>query len=713
MNQMNSSDKPIQSQSQDRFKRRSFATRIAETIIKNKDNESLVVGLYGIWGEGKTSVLNMIEEKLVSIEEIIVVKFNPWRFRNEDELIIYYFKTISKALDKELNSRKERVGGWLKKFGSLGSVIKMDLSKVGESLSHIDVEDLKDRVNDFLLRSEKRLVVFIDDVDRLDKQELYGIFKLVKLTGDFQKTNFVLAFDDEMVASSIGERYAEGNKFSGYNFLEKIVQVPLRIPKAITSDLQEYLFELLNDAFKNNEIELKENEAVEIGGQISQNLMIQITTPRLAVRFANSLSFLVPLLKGEVNMGDLILLEGVRLFYPKHFQLIRRHPEYFISSSEGQIDYVPKEKRKEELNQSIQELGRDLDRIEQRSVLGLLKYLFPLVREVLDNYIVVKSSEKLALEKRVASSKYFNRYFIYTIPAKDVSDVEFDDYLVGFEEKDIESLCEDTQEILKVIPPSDFLGKVMLQQSKFSWNQRKSIIEVLCLLNGHFDRDKGIPFMFIFNLKSNLIWSLVKLLENQAGYSEFYLFVMRLTSTIEFDFVFDFVANLDMGSVEAGNRVAEKDIKSLKEILLERAVVESSSKGGNLFVDYPSHIFRLLEIWYAESPIALSDYIQNCIDNNEDFEEVIIESLTTTIYSSSFDKPFRTDFGKDAFALLRKIYDIEKINFHFSSIKYSPIRERKLVFLENKPGFTVENAIRQFFHWYELFSSSVEGEVML
>ncbi|MCV5926181.1 KAP family NTPase, partial [Escherichia coli] len=79
-----SSDSPIHDQDQDRFSRWNFSQRVAQVISKRSDPSSIVIGLYGIWGDGKTSVLNFIEKSLESDENVICIKFNPWRFGTED-----------------------------------------------------------------------------------------------------------------------------------------------------------------------------------------------------------------------------------------------------------------------------------------------------------------------------------------------------------------------------------------------------------------------------------------------------------------------------------------------------------------------------------------------------------------------------------------------------------------------------------------------------
>ncbi len=86
----------------------------------------------------------------------------------------------------------------------------------------------------------------MDDIDRLDKQEVQAIFKLVKLSADFPFVSYVLAFDEEMVAAALAEKY--GNLEAGKKFLEKIIQVPLHLPPVRSEILRDLCFEGINAA---------------------------------------------------------------------------------------------------------------------------------------------------------------------------------------------------------------------------------------------------------------------------------------------------------------------------------------------------------------------------------------------------------------------------------------------------------------------------------
>ena len=112
-------DRPILTEEEDRFGRAPFARRIAETISHIQDPSSIVIGIYGAWGEGKTSVLNLMAECLKDNLSVIVIRFNPWHFESTEKLLGGFFDTLGSALGKSLPTLAEKVGGILKKYGGV------------------------------------------------------------------------------------------------------------------------------------------------------------------------------------------------------------------------------------------------------------------------------------------------------------------------------------------------------------------------------------------------------------------------------------------------------------------------------------------------------------------------------------------------------------------------------------------------------------------
>jgi predicted KAP-like P-loop ATPase len=110
-------DAPITDPDADRFRRQPFGARSADTIAARLDPTSLVVGLYGRWGEGKTTVLNFIQQRAETHESVICVRFNPWLYQGETQLLFSFFETLASAIDRTLTTRKRRWEGGSERSG--------------------------------------------------------------------------------------------------------------------------------------------------------------------------------------------------------------------------------------------------------------------------------------------------------------------------------------------------------------------------------------------------------------------------------------------------------------------------------------------------------------------------------------------------------------------------------------------------------------------
>lgn len=427
------SDQPIQSRADDRFNRWPFAKRIADTIVRRPDSTSLVVGLYGPWGDGKTSVLGLMEEALAEHPDTVVVRFNPWRYGSEQQLLRGFFDSLADALGRSLSNRKEDIGQILKKYGSILSIASVSVGSVvqispgeaaaafGEALSSVELDELRVRLERILKESNKRLVILLDDIDRLDRAEVHATFKLVKISASFDYTSYVLAFDDEMVAAALGERYGGGGMAAGRSFLEKIVQVPLHLPPAETIELRAVAFDGVNAALELSGWDLSREQGEAFVQCFVDALEPQMRTPRQAKRYVNALAFSLPLLKGEVYPVDLMIIEAIRVFYPKLYAVIRDNPNLFLKGArDGDHERIEMQRRRtrELVDQALENAGvADKERVWDR----LIEILFPRTRNM--GY---GSEWNLiwAKEQRICAEEYFSRYFSYSVPPGDVGDVE-------------------------------------------------------------------------------------------------------------------------------------------------------------------------------------------------------------------------------------------------------------------------------------------------
>ena len=429
-------DRPISKADQDRFDRKHFAQRIAQVISARSDKTGLVVGIHGPWGEGKTSVLNMIAEELSTDDQTILISFNPWRFQEEPVLLRAFFFDIAKTIDSSLITRSETLGSIANDYADLLSVIpgyggaaKGLLRGWAAKRTNIDVDALKERFVNALSESKKRLVVVMDDIDRLDKSEVQTVFRLVKLLADFPNMTYILAFDDERVAEALGDRYGPGG---GRNFLEKIIQVPLSLPPTTARARRDLALEGLQTALASSDIKLSEESKQRFADIFDKAFLNRITTPRLAKRFGNGLTFALPMVIGEVDLVDLIFLEAIRTFYPELYRAIRDNDAVFLGTVFDGLGRLNETEAKAQVENVINAALRNYSEADQKSARMVIQDLFPRTGAsgiYGPGGYSAEYTESLAKDKRVAARDYFWRYYNYGVTAADIRDQDVQRFL--------------------------------------------------------------------------------------------------------------------------------------------------------------------------------------------------------------------------------------------------------------------------------------------
>lgn len=441
-------DKPLEDENDDRLDRRHFAAAVARLIEGRSDRTSVVLAIYAPWGDGKTTVLNWIRHRLDGPKsDVIVVRFNPWLIRDELALLPAFFATISEALGKRLGGRKEQIAGVLQRYGKVVSGLTIGvpgvsfdpgatIAKLGEAMDGKTIDEMREEFETILRDEGKRLLVVIDDVDRLDDDETHAVFKLVKLAADFEGITYLMAFDDERVAAALAKRYSNGKRrgatgasdTGGFEFLEKIVQAPLRLPKARKRAIDEIVLEGLQQAITDASIEMSEQDAAEFRTRFAQGLSPAINSVRSANRYVSTASFALSLLRGEANATDILTVEGLNACYPSVYAAIREHPSWFLLPYEFHLSSQDQEVKQRRLDR-LETIVSTVDPEERDAVRTLLRRLFPQTESVWSNVIHADGSEEWAEQQRVCSAEYFDRYFCYGVAASEIGDEELDTIL--------------------------------------------------------------------------------------------------------------------------------------------------------------------------------------------------------------------------------------------------------------------------------------------
>lgn len=420
MNNTLSADRPQTDPAQDLFGYAPFAGTLTKALCNYGSSDPLVLGLYGAWGSGKSTILKFICHNLEAMpkkERPIVIEFNPWWFSGQEHLARAFLGQLQavlpdkneafKELGEMLGNFSEGIGGLLDLAGITGGMGEKAgaLIKTFTERPPKDVPALKKKICDILQLSEKRIVIMIDDIDRLDAEEMRQLFTVIKALADFPNVIYLLAFDIDVVVRAI----EKSSGMPGREYLEKIIQASFVVPQVDRISLLNGLGKRLEDILVGTPGYLC---ARNRWGSFFQNGFDKFfTVPRDIIRFCNTVSVTYPAVRGEVNAIDFIVIEAIRIFLPELYMYIRENKYEFVSMSfEERI--------------SDQQLENILDKFVQAEemrqyVKEILKLLF--------SYIVKKNlyfEMKVDRILSIGSSKCFPCYFRFNPSSDTISSAE-------------------------------------------------------------------------------------------------------------------------------------------------------------------------------------------------------------------------------------------------------------------------------------------------
>ncbi|UZD91918.1 KAP family P-loop NTPase fold protein [Cognatishimia activa] len=478
------SEGPISNSSEDELRRLRFAKHIADALSQKSTNSGRVFAIRGRWGDGKTSLMNLVTENLERDEWLL---FNPWSWGDSDAIAKALFQEIANKLNTGHSENAKRRAKAFRRYGQiltqtggplkavaesntilslvLGSVAlasltgafgldvpKLETAAVGFTIAALTVpilggllsymgadkwsepvEEIKASLNESLKNLDRPLIVFVDDIDRLEEEEIRSLIRQVKANANFPNLVFVLLHQQSIVEAAL-DPIANGK---GRDFLEKIVQMSFDLPAVPKSTVHRIFTRELSKLA--NQFAKQENgfEDVRWGNMLIDCVQPFVNNLRDARRLTSSLAIHLPLhTEGEffeVNIIDLLVLETLRVFEPDFHTELFANQDLILGSNRSSNDGRRAEIR-EQLEDIVGLVRDELQPTAQRA----LKQLFPQTESILGGNIYGPEwHQEWNASKRVCSPRYFPKYFELQTPLGEISlsDFEFFVSVSGDEEK--------------------------------------------------------------------------------------------------------------------------------------------------------------------------------------------------------------------------------------------------------------------------------------
>lgn len=283
-----------------------LADQIA-TLATNPTLLPISIGVFGTWGTGKSTVLKLVEARLPKPDQDteksspapIVVKFDAWMYQGFDDARAALMEVVAAKLlniaeeKKSFVEKAKEFAGRVNYFRGLGLIADFGigmalgippglLTRAGSAVSSVvsgnvseeqygelksDAAEVKRGLAELVRPAEKRtppkeieafrqefgelleglnttLVLFIDNLDRCLPDVAIGTLEAIRLFLFMPRTAFVIAADEDMIRHSVAKHFNDPNASHVRDYLDKVIQVPLRVPQVGAEDLRAYMYSL-------------------------------------------------------------------------------------------------------------------------------------------------------------------------------------------------------------------------------------------------------------------------------------------------------------------------------------------------------------------------------------------------------------------------------------------------------------------------------------
>lgn len=423
-----STDKPIDTCEQDLLGRASFSKQLGRAIYDYNGKDGLVIGLYGKWGSGKTSVINMAVNEMITLAEQennmpLVMKFAPWNYSDKDNLISIFFQSLKNKIELQDNEElKKEVGKALNDYAGafdalslipiVGSGVAAILKTVAQAqgtnlMQGADLEKTKELLESALVEVNKKIVIIIDDIDRLTNSQIRDVFQLVKQVADFPNIIYILAMDREVVRRALQEVH----NVDGNEYLQKIIQVPFEIPELRKSKLNSIFFSRLDEVVKEISDKIKWDDMY--WKDVFQNCIEPyINTLRDVNRVINTFQFKSGAMYEETAFEDMIGITTIEVLDPELYKWIGNNKEAVCG---GFFHGLSFDKSDKDYRMKYSEEFLSLEINPDRAI-RCIAAMFPMfANDVNEKGFEYFSSSDIRSKMRAAHKERFELYFMYDL----------------------------------------------------------------------------------------------------------------------------------------------------------------------------------------------------------------------------------------------------------------------------------------------------------
>lgn len=492
----------------DLLNRKSIINQLYNTIINCVPVTNFTIGLNGKWGSGKTTIIKNVLRIMNDnnlLKDYVIINFDPWRYDDE--------KVILKAfLNEVLNNIQYTVDQSVKeilvqnviniifdsKIAGLGNLLNNELKKINTE------PEISNVVNNYLLNNDKKMLIIIDNLDRIDPEKAFFLIKCIDSIIKFKRTINILLYDEDIIDEILNKKFNNGKKY-----MNKLVQLKIDVPEVDIYTINNIKEKIANNLLVNGRpfIDFINNEQYEF-----DNI-------RELKRYVNSIISSNVYNESILNSDDDSNLKYIKSVCPKLYYEIWENKTYFITY-DRRYDYDIYTFDYEKLNNDTKNFYNKLfENKEYKKYVSILSKMFPCVKNYSKNnkpfseHIDETSYNNSVIKCKICNARYFDLYFTR-------------------EENDFIRLNKDVESLINSINNKEKFEQIFVDiVSKYNSDEMKVFAEILNITLFKINDNKAIDTILCLYKSENLFKNRILFFELDS-YQRFCIIIADLLSKI-------------------------------------------------------------------------------------------------------------------------------------------------------------------------------------
>lgn len=308
-------------------KQTQYAQKIASRLLATDISQhSYALGITGKWGTGKTTFLQQLRKNMLPYA--YVIDFNPWMCKSSEQVVDSFFSLLSKSLSPHYRSLGDLLLNYARYINDAADTPVNKFMTLIFHRKRQSLQERKEELSSLFQKLDRPVVVCIDDLDRMEHDEIFEVLRLIRNTADLNNMIYVVVYDKEYVVEELTSKKIKDAEI----YLEKIFDVELHQPMVEDYQLYDVLSNDMDKMFPNRNFSTKLFRYInpDERDRILHILGSFRRAKRFARQFIHNVDYIIQTAPKEYKLIDLFWLELLQMYDKEVYDTLFRDPKRLL-----------------------------------------------------------------------------------------------------------------------------------------------------------------------------------------------------------------------------------------------------------------------------------------------------------------------------------------------------------------------------------------------